>query len=62
MIDQVEMMRIVEQLRGDAVVVPAGGGGLLAGVALAIKSLKPEVRVVGVQAQAMPGIAASLRR
>ena len=44
----------------ETVLVPAGGGGLLAGVALAIKSLRPEVRVIGVQAQAMPGIAASL--
>ena len=44
----------------DTVVVPAGGGGLLAGVALAVKSLRPETRVIGVQAQAMPGIVASL--
>ena len=44
----------------ETVIVPAGGGGLLAGVALAIKSLRPEVRVIGAQAQAMPGIAASL--
>lgn len=35
----------------DIVVVPAGGGGLLAGVAKAIKSVNPKVRVVGVQAQ-----------
>lgn len=33
------------------VVVCTGGGGLLAGVALAIKSLKPDVRVIGVQAE-----------
>ncbi len=33
------------------VVVCTGGGGLLAGVALAVKSLRPEVRVVGVQAE-----------
>jgi len=32
------------------VLVPTGGGGLLAGVALAIKALRPDVRVVGVQA------------
>ena len=44
----------------ETVLVPAGGGGLLAGVALAIKSLRPKVRVVGVQSQAMPGIASSL--
>jgi threonine dehydratase len=44
----------------DTVIVPAGGGGLLAGVALAVKSLRPQARVIGVQAQAMPGIVASL--
>ena len=38
------------------VLVPAGGGGLLAGVATAIKARRPEVRVVGVQAAAMDGI------
>src|SRR4029079_11691307 len=34
------------------VVVPLGGGGLATGVAMAVKSLLPEVRVVGVQAEA----------
>jgi threonine dehydratase len=34
----------------DAVIVPLGGGGLVAGVSLAIKSLRPEVQVIGVQA------------
>ena len=42
------------------VLVPAGGGGLLAGVAVAVKSLRPEVRVIGVQSTAMNGIVASL--
>lgn len=40
------------------VLVPTGGGGLLAGVALAVKSVRPDVRVVGVQAAgaaAFPG-------
>jgi len=36
--------------------VPAGGGGLLAGVATAIKTLRPDIRVVGVQSAAMDGI------
>ncbi len=44
----------------ETVLVPAGGGGLLAGVALAVKSLRPRARVIGVQAHAMPGIVASL--
>ncbi len=33
----------------ETVVVPVGGGGLLAGIALAVKSLRPDVRVVGVE-------------
>ncbi len=44
----------------ETVLVPAGGGGLLAGVALAVKSLRPQTRVIGVQARAMAGIVASL--
>jgi threonine dehydratase len=37
----------------DAVLVPVGGGGLIGGVALAIKSHRPAVRVIGVQAAAL---------
>ncbi len=33
------------------VIVPAGGGGLLAGIALAIKQTRPDIRIVGVQAK-----------
>src|SRR5579862_1503292 len=33
----------------DAVIVPIGGAGLIAGVALAVKSIKPEVRIIGVE-------------
>lgn len=35
----------------DTVVVPIGGGGLIAGVALALRALRPELRIVGVQAE-----------
>ena len=45
----------------DAVVVPVGGGGLIAGVALAVKGLCPRARVVGVQAEAAPAAARSFR-
>ncbi len=52
-------LEILEQLpQAASVVVPTGGGGLLAGVALAVKSVRPDVRVVGVQAKdaaAYPG-------
>ncbi|MFZ5817520.1 MAG: threonine ammonia-lyase [Bacillota bacterium] len=40
----------------ETVLVPIGGGGLMSGVALAIKSLKPSVRVVGIQAAGAPAI------
>lgn len=43
------------------VIVPVGGGGLASGVALAIKQARPEVEVVGVQAQACAPVAESLR-
>ena len=44
-------LEILEQLSDvDTVVVPIGGGGLISGVAYAIKSIKPECKVIGVQA------------
>lgn len=44
----------------DAVVVPVGGGGLISGVAFALKSLKPEIKVYGVQATGAPSMVESL--
>jgi threonine dehydratase len=44
----------------DAVVVPVGGGGLIAGVALALKTLMPKIRIIGVQAEAVPSMKAAL--
>jgi threonine dehydratase len=47
-------LEILETLPETAqIVVPLGGGGLLAGIALAVKSQRPEVRIVGVQADAV---------
>lgn len=40
----------------EAVVVPIGGGGLISGVAFAIKTLRPDVKVYGVQAAGAPSI------
>ena len=46
-------LELVEDLDDlSCVVVPLGGGGLASGVAIAVKSLMPHVRVVGVQATA----------
>ncbi len=44
----------------DAVIVPIGGGGLISGVAYAIKSLKPSIKVYGVQASGAPSMYSSV--
>jgi threonine dehydratase len=44
----------------EAVIVPVGGGGLIAGIALALKTLKRKIRVIGVQAEAVPSMRAAL--
>jgi threonine dehydratase len=44
----------------DAVVVPVGGGGLLAGVALALESVRPELEVIGVEADHAPTLSEAL--
>ena len=40
----------------EMLVVPVGGGGLIAGIATAAKALKPDIRIVGVQAQRFPAM------
>ncbi len=53
-------LEILDQLKDvDAVIVPIGGGGLISGVAFAIKSLRPDVKVYGVQAAGAPSMANS---
>ncbi|MEU7313400.1 threonine ammonia-lyase [Streptomyces sp. NPDC007083] len=54
-----ELLEQCPELR--TVVVGVGGGGLLAGMAVAIKSLRPDVRVVGVQAEGSAAYPPSLR-
>ena len=46
----------------DAVIVPIGGGGLISGVALAIKSIKPAVQIIGVEPANAPTLHESLRQ
>jgi threonine dehydratase len=53
-----ELLEQVPQL--EAVVVPVGGGGLIGGVACAIKESRPDVRIVGVQTSRLPSMAAAV--
>lgn len=54
-------LEILDQIDDlDAVVVPVGGGGLISGIAYVIKTLRPDVKVYGVQAEGAPSMAASL--
>ena len=46
----------------DAVIVPIGGGGLISGVAFAVKSLNPKVKVYGVQAAGAPSMYRSIQQ
>jgi threonine dehydratase len=46
----------------ETVVVPVGGGGLISGIATAIKGKRPDVRIVGVQAEGAASLPESLRR
>ena len=56
-------LEILEQLPDvDVIFVPIGGGGLIAGLAYAVKNLKPDCRVVGVQAAGAPSMAESLKK
>ena len=54
-------LEIVEQVPDvGCVVVPIGGGGLMAGVTSAVKALKPRCRVIGVELEAGPGMTPAL--
>jgi threonine dehydratase len=45
----------------DAVVVPIGGGGLISGIAQAVKAFKPSVKVIGVESSGAPGMHDSVK-
>ncbi len=54
-------LELLDQLPDvDAVIVPVGGGGLISGVAFAMKTLKPDIKVYGVQAEGAPSMVQSL--
>lgn len=54
-------LELIDQMKDvDAVIVPIGGGGLISGVAYAIKSLNPNIKVYGVQAAGAPSMKNSI--
>ena len=56
-------LELMEQVPDvDAVVVPVGGGGLIAGIATAVKAIRSDVRVIGVEAERMPAMRASIEK
>lgn len=54
-------LEIFEQLdKIDAVLVPIGGGGLIAGIAVALKQLRPSIRIIGVEAEGAQSMKVSM--
>lgn len=55
-------LEVLEQVPDfEALVVPVGGGGLLAGILAVVKTLRPEVEVIGVEPTHAPGLFAALK-
>lgn len=54
-------LEIIEEMPDvDAIVVPVGGGGLISGVAFAVKTLRPDIKVYGVQSTGAPSMERSM--
>jgi threonine dehydratase len=55
-------LEIIEDLKQiDEIYIPVGGGGLIAGISLVLKSLKPDVKIIGVESTAFPTMKKSLQ-
>ena len=56
-------LEILEQLDGnvDTIVCPIGGGGIIAGIAVAAKGINPNIKIVGVQTANIPSIQESMK-
>jgi threonine dehydratase len=56
-------LEILEDLKNiDEVYVPVGGGGLIAGVSLAIKTINPKVSIIGVESTAFPSMKKAIKK
>jgi len=56
-------LEILEQLEDvDVVLVPIGGGGLLAGISTAIKAIKPSVKIIGVESANAPSMKSAIEK
>ncbi len=56
-------LEILDDLdRVDTIIAPIGGGGLISGIASAVKSVRPEIRMIGVQTAACPSAYYAIRR
>uniref|UniRef100_A0A7I5E865 L-serine deaminase n=1 Tax=Haemonchus contortus TaxID=6289 RepID=A0A7I5E865_HAECO len=55
-------LEILEQVPDvDAILIPVGGAGLIAGIAVAVKKLKPQVEIIGVESDTCPSFQAALK-
>jgi threonine dehydratase len=55
-------LEILDQVpEADAILVPVGGGGLIAGIAMAVKSLRPDVQIIAIGAENAPSFAEAMR-
>jgi threonine dehydratase len=52
---------LAQQPELDTLIIPIGGGGLLAGIAVAARALKPSIELIGVQSDRFPAMAARMR-
>lgn len=56
-------LEIIEEMPDvEAIVVPIGGGGLISGIAFAVKTLRPDVKIYGVQAAGAPSMEQSIKQ
>lgn len=56
-------LEIIEDLKDvNMILVPIGGGGLISGIACAVKSIRSDIRIMGIQAAACPSARESLRK